>query len=225
MEQVTTAETRAVAETPASQSEKAKRRFRLGGFWQAFKNFAIVFSFIVNFVLVLVLVLAIGPIFQAKTGIVQPLLDNLDNAFAGLGRTVIKTTVHIDDRLPVVFDLPLEQSTQVVLEEEVPLQAYANFSLGPFGSINGVVSLNLPKGMVLPVRLEMMVPVSTTVPVVMQVPVEIKLDEAGMGPAIETLRDVFRPLNKFVKSLPNSPREAQQQLQNTLKKKEPQSQP
>ncbi len=188
------------------------RRLRLGGFWNAFKNFAIVFSFIINFVLVLVLLLLIAPLFQLKTGTVEPLLDNLDNAFAGLGQTVIETTVHIDDRLPVIFDLPLEQETQVVLTEEVPLQAYTNFSLGPFGSINGVVSLNLPKGMVLPVRLEMMVPVSTTVPVVMQVPVEIKLDEAGMGPAIENLRDVFRPLNKFVKSLPNSLNEAQDAL-------------
>lgn len=203
-------------------AQQPKKRFRLGGFWSAFKNFAIVFSFIVNFVLVLVLLLAIGPIFQIKQGTVEPLLDNLDNAFAGLGQTIIRTTVQIDDRLPVIFDLPLEQETQVVLTEEVPLQAYANFSLGPFGSINGVVSLKLPKGMVLPVRLQMMVPVSTTVPVVMQVPVEIKLDEAGMGPAIENLRDVFRPLNKFVKSLPNSVQETQSAL---LKKKEPQPQP
>ncbi len=225
MEETVVVDAVTVDEKPAAAPARKARKARWGGFWQAFKNFAIVFSFIVNFVLVLVLILAIGPIFQAKTGIVQPLLDNLDNAFAGLGETVIETTVHIDDRLPVIFDLPLEQTTQVVLVEEVPLQAHANFSLGPFGSINGVVSLNLPEGMVLPVRLEMMVPVSTTVPVVMQVPVEIKLDEAGMGPAIENLRDVFRPINKFVKSLPNSPQEVQQQLQDTLMKKEPQSQP
>ncbi len=201
---------------------KQPRRFHLGGVWNAFKNFAILFSFIVNFILVVALLLVIGPVFQLKTGTIEPLLDNLDNAFAGLGETVIVTTVHIDDRLPVIFDLPLEQETQVVLTEEVPLEAYTNFSLGPFGSINGVVSLNLPKGMVLPVRLQMMVPVSTTVPVVMQVPVEIKLNEAGMGPAIEDLRDVFRPINKFVKSLPNSLQETQATL---LKKKEPQTQP
>jgi hypothetical protein len=40
------------------------------------------------------------------------------------------------------------------------------------------------------------------------VPVEIPLDEAGMGPAIKKLRDVFRPLIEFLQTIPNTPAEA-----------------
>jgi len=60
---------------------------------------------------------------------------------------------------------------------------------------------------VLPVALAFNVPVSTTLPIVMQVPVEIHLAEAGMGPAIEQLRAVFRPVTGFVQSLPDTSEE------------------
>ncbi|HNT74188.1 MAG TPA: hypothetical protein PKH77_04105 [Anaerolineae bacterium] len=174
-------------------------------FWEAFKNFAIIFSFIVNFVLVLVLLLSPLPLFTVKAKIAEPLLVKLDGAFAALGDTTIQTTVNIQDTMPVVFDLPLAQNTDVILTAPVPLQAPATFFLpGGGGAINGTVSLNLPQYMALPVSLNMMVPVSTTVPVIMEVPVEIHLAEAGMGPAIQGLRDVFNPITSFLQSLPNS---------------------
>lgn len=177
-------------------------------FWEAFKNFALIFSFIVNLVLIFVLLLAIKPIFMAKSQVAQPLLGDLDTAFKHLGETHIKSTVSVNHQLPVVFDLPLKQNTVVVLTEPVPLNAAATFALpGGGGSINGTVSLYLPVGMQLPVNLDLMVPVSTTVPVNMQIPVEIPLDQAGMGPAIEELRGVFRPIGATLESLPNSPQE------------------
>ncbi len=192
-------------EQTASKAEVTPQPKKPLHFWEAFKNFAIIFSFAVNIILVLVLLLAIGPIFMAKTQIAEPLLDNLDSAFAGLGKTRIKTTVSINHPLPISFNLPLEQNTNVVLTQDVPLTAPATFYLpGGGGEINGTVSLNLPAGMSLPVALDLDVPVETTIPVVMEVPVEIPLDEAGMGPAIEQLRLVFSPINKFLKSLPNS---------------------
>jgi hypothetical protein len=178
-------------------------------FWEAFKNFAIVFSFIVNLVLVLVLLISPAPAMMAKGQIVDPLLGNLDAAFAALGDTKIKSTVKVDHMLPVQFDLPLKQGTQVVLTEPVPLQAQATFFLPDGGgAINGTVSLNLPKGMALPVNLDLMVPVNATIPVLIDVPVEIPLDEAGMGPAIKQLRDVFRPLIEFLQTIPDTPAEA-----------------
>ncbi len=178
-------------------------------FWEAFKNFAIIFSFIVNFVLILVLLLSPAPALMAKGQIVDPLLGNLDAAFAALGETRIVSTVKVDHMLPVEFDLPLDRDTKVILTEAVPLQANATFFLpGGGGAINGTVSLNLPEGMALPVHLDLMVPVSSTIPVLIDVPVEIPLDEAGMGPAIEQLRDVFRPLIEFLGTLPDSPAQA-----------------
>lgn len=187
-----------------TNTQTKKRRLR---FWEAFKNFALIFSFLVNLILVVVLLLLIRPLFMAKTEIAEPLLGNLDSAFAALGKTNIQTTVTINDALPVAFNLPLQQTTRVVLTEPVPLSVPTTFSLGNQGTIYGWVSLNLPAGMVLPVALDLNVPVNTTVPVVMEVPVTIKLDEAGMGPAITQLRSVFSPIQATLQQIPNSPEE------------------
>lgn len=196
----------------------APKRGVLSRLWHAFKDVAVVFSFIVNFVLVLVIVLLVtnanelltlgDTLLAMKQEIAEPWLLDLDQAFAGLGETTIDSTVHIDDTMPVVFDLPLEQHTDVVLTAPVPLNVPAQFILpGGGGAINGTVSLNLPQGQTLPIALGMSVPVSTTVPVVMQVPVRIQLAECGMAPAIEQLRAVFRPITALVHSLPDSTEE------------------
>jgi hypothetical protein len=193
--------------------DKPKERSRISKFWDAFKNIAILFSFIVNIILVLVLLLSPKPLFMAKSQAVEPILVDLDSAFAALGDTVIKSQVYITDTMPVVFDLPLAQNTNVVLVEPVPIQAPATFIFpAGGGAIHGTVQLVLPEGLALPVALNLMVPVNTSVPVVMQVPVEIRLAEAGMGPAIEQLRAVFSPLTGALQSLPNSPEELLQPI-------------
>lgn len=198
--------------TPVEAARSAKRGGVFSPLWNAFKNIAILFSFLVNFILVLVLLLAPEPVFMTKSQVVEPLLLDLDSAFAALGDTRIQSMVYITDTMPVVFDLPLAQNTHVVLVEPVPIQAPATF-VWPAGggAIHGTVQLVLPQGLVLPVSLNLMVPVSTTVPVVMQVPVEIPLAEAGMAPAIEQLRAVFSPLTGALQSLPNSTEELIQQ--------------
>jgi hypothetical protein len=197
---------------PAQVTQPTKRGGGLGPLWSAFKNIAIIFSFVVNIVLVIVLLLAPKPLFMAKSQVAEPLLTDLDSAFAALGETRIQSTVYITDTMPVVFDLPLAQNTQVVLVEPVPISAPATF-VWPAGggAIHGTVQLVLPQGLALPVSLNLMVPVSTTVPVVMQVPVEIPLAEAGMAPAIEQLRAVFSPVTGLLQSLPNSTEELVQQ--------------
>ena len=195
--------------TSVETENSTRRRPFLARLWGAFKNFAILFSFVVNFILVLVLLLSPGPVFTTKTDVVEPLLADLDSAFAALGDTTIRTQVDIEDSMSVVFSLPLEQNTDVVLTEAVPLQVPATFLLpGGGGSIRGTVSLNLPQGQVLPVNLDMDVPVNTKVPVMMEVPVAIELGEAGMGPAIERLRAVFSPVRALMESLPDSTAEA-----------------
>lgn len=190
----------------------SSKRSGFGPLWNAFKNIAIVFSFVVNIILVVVLFLAPDPVFMAKSQVAEPLLLDLDSAFAALGETRIESTVYITDTMPVVFDLPLNQNTQVVLVEPVPISAPATF-VWPAGggAIHGTVQLVLPEGLPLPVSLNLMVPVNTTVPVVMQVPVEIPLAEAGMAPAIEQLRAVFSPLTGALQDLPNSTEELIQQ--------------
>ena len=200
-------------------------------FWDAFKNVAIIFSLIVNVVLVgVLLVLTLPGIRMAlalKAGLVDPLVNDLDAAFVSLGQATIDTTVRIDKSIPIQFDLPLdkplpisfdlpiEQDTTVVLREAVPLNAPATFRFpGGGGAINGSVSLALPAGMALPVHLSMVVPVSQTVPVRMQVPVnqnvpiqmnvpvQIKLGEAGLDPVVSELRGALEPIKMQLARLP-----------------------
>jgi hypothetical protein len=176
--------------------------------WLAFKNFAILFSFVVNFVLIIILLISPDPLFMTKSEIAEPILLDLDSAFAALGETTIRTTVQINHMLPISFELPLQAQTAVILNESVPLRVPATFYLpSGGGSINGVVSLALPSGQALPVTLDFVVPVESTLPVVFSVPVEIDLYDSGMGPAIDELREVFKPLTQFVQDLPDSPQE------------------
>jgi hypothetical protein len=205
---------------------------RLKRFWNAFRDIAIIFSFTINFVLIVSLLAislpALRAAFVIKSGMVEPLLSDLDSAFVGLGEATINTDVQIDEPVPIQFDLPLdqpllidfdlpiEQDTVVILNQPVPLSMPAQFSLpGGGGVIKGSVSLSLPAGMRLPIRLSMAVPVSQTIPVRMDVPVDqtvpirltvpvsIKLGESGLAPAVEDLRGVFRPLREQIESLPD----------------------
>jgi len=206
---------------------------RLKRFWNAFRDVAIIFSFTVNFVLIVSLLVvslpAVRAVFAIKAGLVEPLLHDLDAAFVGLGEAEIDTplqiegepthinfTMELSQTLPIDFGLPIEQDTDVVLQQEVRLErVYTEFDLGAFGKISGYVNLSLPRGLSLPVRLDMTVPVSTTIPVKMDVPVDetvpitmtvpvhIKLGEAGLDPAVEDLRAVFRPVEALVESIPD----------------------
>ena len=204
-------------------------RQRLKGYWRAFANIAIVFSFIVNLILVLVLLLAIVPLLQLKSDFVEPLLDDLDLAFQGLGETTIRADVGVEETIPISFTqpmsqpltldfmLPINQSTEAVLSTDVRLDNLpATFTFpGGGGEINGTVSLNLPEGQPLPVWLRMEVPVQRTIPVIMDIPVDqdvpirmvipvnIKLGEAGLDDAVQDLRDVFAPVNESLDRLPD----------------------
>lgn len=192
-------------------------------FWRAFANIAILFSFIVNFVLVLVLILAVGPLLQLKTHLLEPLLDNLDRAFLGLGETTIQVTVPVSQSIPIQFDLPLDQP--LALDFELPINQDTVVVLLQDTAIpNTTVYLNnvpvrttvvLPAGTPLPVRLNMVVPVQKTIPVRMTVPVNqtvpirmdipvaIRLGPAGLDPAVQRLRDVFKPVRALIASLPD----------------------
>ncbi|MCD6284595.1 MAG: hypothetical protein J7M39_01620 [Anaerolineae bacterium] len=203
--------TRPKPEQMTSRLEARPKRRVIPRLWNVFKNIAILFSFLVNIVLVIVvaiLVLRADSIFSIKTEVAEPLLLDLDQAFAALGESTIQSTIYITDTIPVVFDIPLEQNTDVILTQPVPLNMPAQFMIsGGGGTINGTVTMSLPQGQALPVVLRINVPVSTTVPVIVDAPVTIDVAEAGMGPAIEQLRAVFRPMTSFVQSLPDSAEE------------------
>ena len=141
-----------------------------------------------------------------------PSMTVVDVADATETRQAVRAIAEIDGpvymrlkrgEIPVIFDLPLNQTTDVVLTEDVPLFANATFTLpGGGGQINGRVDIVLPRDLVLPVRLDMTVPVNTTIPVRLPVDVEIPLNETQLHDPFTNLRDLLEPYVRVLDHLP-----------------------
>ena len=84
---------------------------------------------------------------------------------------IVSDSIQVVDTIPVVFDLPLKQSTQVILNKDTPIKnatIYLNNQPVP-------LDLTLKAGTPLNIDLNLTVPVSQTVPVVLDVPVNLKV--------------------------------------------------
>jgi len=178
------------------------QQFRV--WWNSFKTVAIWISFITNIVMLIVLILLMMQLFQIKNGILEPLVDGLHRNFVGLDEAVIIRTIEVNDDIPVIFDLPVNQRTDVVLTQDVPLAANATFTLpGGGGLINGRVDIVLPQNLVLPVELSMNVPVNTQIPVDLPVDVEIPLKETQLHDPFVNLRELLEPYVRVLDHLPD----------------------
>ena len=174
--------------------------------WQAFKTFAILFSFVMNLVLLLVLLLAAPLIIPIVQDIANPIVGGLSDSFVDMSEATIYRTIDVNDDLDIAFTLPLDTKTEVVVVESVALDSVpAQFVLPDGGGmINGEETLSLPEGLTLPVHLDLDVPVDQTIPVTVAVDVEIPLDETELGGPFNSLKALFAPLDKLIKGLPAS---------------------
>lgn len=183
--------------------------------WQAFKTFAILFSFVVNFILIIVLLLVAPLILPIVGQIAVPIVGGLNQSFVDMGEARITRVITVDDTLPISFDLPLSTETNVRITQPVPLNVPATMVLpGGGGVINGTVSLNLPAGTTLPVALNLVVPVNQEIPVQLDVAVDIPLDETELGQPFSDLQAIFTPLDGLLTDLPNSNEELFNRLLN-----------
>jgi hypothetical protein len=170
--------------------------------WRAAVSFSLLVSMVINLILIVVVFVLVNQVGAIKMTLAS-VLGQLDSAFEGLGAASIQDTIKINQQVPVRFDLPLKQDTVVTTQAAVPINTQATFSLGQFGSINGVVSLQLPAGTQLPVHLELTVPVSNSIPVVFDQPINIPLAEKGLGPVVAKLRSALGPIIELVGDLPD----------------------
>jgi hypothetical protein len=186
-------------------------------FGRFFKNFMIVFSFIVNLVLVVVVVALVLVIFNLKNDVVTPLVAGLHSSFVGLDNATIDWTIPVRQTIPVQFDLPLHQNTVVRLTEAVPLSVGATINLPGVGQLNNAqVYLSLPAGLELPVQLDLTVPVDQQLPVSMDVRAVIPLSQTQLHDPVENLRLVFEPIVRALYNLPNNFGDAAQMVGNVL---------
>ncbi len=167
--------------------------------WNAFKNIAIVFSFSINLILFIAIILLLDLLFwklpQAYPEVVKPKVARILTELNRLEEATINVKVPISDTIPIEFTLPLHARTKVTVVGSVPLSTNANFVLpGGGGSIRGTVSLALPPGLKLPVELYIEVPISQTIPVRMEVPVSIRLKDTELGTVLQNLKGELVPL-------------------------------
>lgn len=178
-------------------------------------RFMVVFSFIVNIILLVVL-LALGIfIFDIKENIANPLVSGLHSSFVGLNTATIDYTIPVRDRIPVQLTVPLQTDTQVILTENVPLAASAQINLN--GSVvNTPVSLQLPAGLILPVSLDLLVPIDEELDVSLDVRAVIPLERTQLKDVAQNLRLLFEPLAFGLNNLPNNFEEAGQLISNWI---------
>lgn len=184
-----------------------KQKFK---FWSAFKNFALVFSFLVNLLLVIVILLLLPLVLPFLNEGVKPLVSGLNTSFEEMNQASIKRTIRVDDSVPIDFVLPLNAQTNVTLTQQVPLREIpATFNLtymtlGNGGVIEGTVSLDLPSGLSMPVNINMDVPVDNEIPVNLAVDVDIPLRETELQQPFNRLQNIFGPLSEQLDKLPDS---------------------
>lgn len=169
------------------------------------KNFMIVFSFIVNLVLVVIVVALLLFIFDLKNNVVTPLVSGLHSSFVGLNEATIDWTIPVRDNIPVVLTVPLETDTIVTLTDNVPLSVAATINLPGVGQLNNAqVFLQLPRGLELPVALDLDVPINQTLPVSLDVRAVIPLELTQLDDPIQNLRLLFEPLTVALYNLPGN---------------------
>ncbi len=168
------------------------------------KNFFILFSFIVNLVLVAFILVLLFTIFDIKKNIVTPLITGLHSSFVGLDEATIDWTIPVRDSIPVVLDIPLQTETTVVLTENVPLFVNANITLpGGGGNLSATVNLTLPQGLELPVSLDLNVPVDEQLDVALDVRAVIPIADTQLHDPIENLWLTFEPIARALYNLPD----------------------
>lgn len=167
------------------------------------KNFFILFSFIVNLILVIVIVALVLLIFDIKNNVVTPLITGLHSSFVGLDESTIDWTIPVRDRIPVVLNIPLETDTIVRLTEPVPLQLNATITLPGVGVLNNaIVNLSLPEGTPLNVNLSLNVPVDEMLDIALDVRAVIPINQTQLHDPINNLRLTFEPIARALYNLP-----------------------
>jgi hypothetical protein len=186
-----------------------------GKYLPAFWTVACIFSLMVNILLVAILISFGHNIFALKAIIANGLVDGTSESLALMDKAHIVTTIPVEtsvqlqDNLPVVFDLPINQTTQLSLVQDTRIT-------GAYIYLNGTAvstDLTLPAKTLVQANFDMTIPVDTsipmsvTVPVSLQVPVDIAIEQTDLHQSIIGLQGVIEPYKAVMGSAFNSPKD------------------
>ena len=183
-----------------------------GKFKPAFWTVTAIFSLLVNILFIAILIFFGRYFFELKALVADGLVTELSNNLAMMDKAHIvttvpvETTVQLQDNLPVVFDLPINQSTQLSLTEDTQISgAYIYLNNTPV-----LTNLTLPAGTPIQANFDMTIPVSQTIPVDVTVPVsllvplDVAIDQTDLHQSIVGLQSAIEPYKVLLGSNFNS---------------------
>jgi len=183
-----------------------------GKFKPAFWTVTAIFSLLVNILFIAILIFFGRYFFELKALVADGLVTELSNNLAMMDKAHIvttvpvETTVQLQDNLPVVFDLPINQSTQLSLTEDTQISgAYIYLNNTPV-----LTNLTLPAGTPIQASFDMTIPVSQTIPVDVTVPVsllvplDVAIDQTDLHQSIVGLQGAIEPYKVLLGSNFNS---------------------
>ena len=204
--------------SPSRRSAKLRDLYGLdrllwrGKIGPAFWNIASLISLSVNIILFVILILLSRELFALKRLVEDQLIAGLYSNFVKMDQANIITTIQVNDMIqvndtiPVVFDLPLNQNTKVVLTKDTPVRnatIYLNNQPVPLDIVlRKGTPLNIALDLVVPV--EQVVPVELNVPVNLEVPVDIALNQTDLHEPFVGLQEVVLPYKSLLADLPDS---------------------
>lgn len=192
------------ASSPKASSDSTNRASIFGPrFW----TIASIISLTVNGILALVLIglvlglMRYGLSVSSMLSMGDSLLGGLYTNFEKMDRASIQTNVEVNTTIPVVFDLQLNQQTDVVLSQDLTIEnALVTVNTGGLNITQANTTIVLPQGTTLPIVLNLLVPVNTTVPVTLNVPVDIPLSQTQLHEPFTGLQEVVKPFYCMINS-------------------------
>lgn len=193
----------APASTPASSEPEPKNaRFKFGPpFW----TIASIASLSVNVVLLAIGLLLLrmllgGELAPFAQNQASGILGGLYLNFVKMDAASIKTTIHVEKEIPVLFTLNVTGPTDVTLSQDVVINgALVTVETGGLNIVNARARIVLPQGTVLPINIQnLVVPVDQKVLAVLDVPVNIPLKDTELHDPFVGLKDVVEPFYCFI---------------------------
>jgi len=200
-------------------------------------RFMVIFSFIVNLVLIVVLIVLGVLIFEIKNNVADPLVQGLHRTAVGLDNATIDWTIPVRDELGIDLLVPINAQTitstvtefngepvppiagetLVTLTRAVPIVINGAFIQSNDLTLrNAQVNITLPAGTVLPVSLDLELGLETDIPVELDVRAVIPINQTQLTDPIQTLQLLFEPLAIGLHNLPSDFNQAGAMVQRIL---------
>jgi hypothetical protein len=182
-------------------SPRLQKFFYQGKFLPAFWTVTAIFSLMINILFIAILIIFGHFFFELKGLVADGLVTELSNNLALMDKAHIvttvpvETTVQLQDNLPVVFDLPINQNIQLSLTEDTHISGATIY----LNNTPVLTDLTLPAGTPIQSSIDLTIPVSQTIPVDLTVPVsllvpiDLAIDQTDLHQSIVGLQGAIEP--------------------------------